>query len=90
VSGKGQMQEQQVISFVLMLVIGIIAALVIWKVVEVMKPSGSPMNTPSGPTCGNGKVEAGEECDDGNKAGGDGCGATCRTENQSPAPGWGS
>jgi cysteine-rich repeat protein len=31
-------------------------------------------------TCGNGVVEAGEECDDGNTAGSDGCGATCEIE----------
>ena len=35
------------------------------------------------PTCGDGVIEAGEQCDDGNAAPGDGCGATCRIE-----PGW--
>jgi cysteine-rich repeat protein len=30
--------------------------------------------------CGNGNVERGEECDDGNTAPGDGCSATCRRE----------
>jgi cysteine-rich repeat protein len=30
--------------------------------------------------CGNGVVDAGETCDDGNRAGGDGCGATCLLE----------
>jgi hypothetical protein len=29
------------------------------------------------PICGNGLVEPGEECDDGNTTGGDGCGETC-------------
>ena len=32
------------------------------------------------PVCGDGKVEAPEECDDGNKKDGDGCSATCKTE----------
>ena len=31
-------------------------------------------------TCGDGNLEAGEECDDGNTADGDGCSQTCRTE----------
>lgn len=30
--------------------------------------------------CGNGRVERGEECDDGGKAGGDGCSASCQIE----------
>jgi cysteine-rich repeat protein len=30
--------------------------------------------------CGDGFVDEGEECDDGNTAGGDGCSATCRLE----------
>jgi cysteine-rich repeat protein len=33
-----------------------------------------------GPVCGNGIVEAGEECDDGNTDDGDGCSATCQDE----------
>jgi len=33
-----------------------------------------------GPICGNGVIEAGEECDDGNTVSGDGCSATCQTE----------
>lgn len=32
------------------------------------------------PVCGNGQVEPGETCDDGGRAAGDGCAATCRTE----------
>jgi cysteine-rich repeat protein len=32
------------------------------------------------PVCGNGAVEAGEECDDGNLFDGDGCSATCTAE----------
>jgi cysteine-rich repeat protein len=30
--------------------------------------------------CGNGSVEAGEQCDDGNTTSGDGCSATCKIE----------
>ena len=32
------------------------------------------------PTCGNGVVDTGETCDDGNTASGDGCSSTCQTE----------
>jgi TonB family protein len=39
---------------------------------------------PAEPVCGNGSVEAGEQCDDGNTAGGDGCSATCRVEVRPP------
>ena len=43
-----------------------------------------------GPICGNGAVEAGESCDDGNTAAGDGCAADCRSIEAGftcPAPG---
>jgi len=33
-----------------------------------------------GSVCGNGQIESGEQCDDGNTADGDGCSATCRAE----------
>jgi cysteine-rich repeat protein len=36
------------------------------------------------PVCGNGQVETGEQCDDGNTVDGDGCSANCTTE-QSPS-----
>src|SRR5262249_26166411 len=36
--------------------------------------------TPPPPVCGNGAVEAGETCDDGNTQDGDCCSATCQTE----------
>jgi TonB family protein len=36
-------------------------------------------------TCGNGVVEDGETCDDGNRTGGDGCSATCEREPPKPA-----
>ncbi len=35
---------------------------------------------PPGPVCGNGLVEAGEQCDDGNTISGDGCSAGCQIE----------
>jgi cysteine-rich repeat protein len=38
------------------------------------------------PSCGDGSVDTGEECDDGNTTGGDGCSATCQGETSaSPA-----
>lgn len=43
--------------------------------------------TPSGCNsgeCGNGRVEAGEQCDDGNTASDDGCSATCVNEGATP------
>ncbi len=41
------------------------------------------------PVCGNGSVENGEQCDDGNTASGDGCSATCQLESgfTCPTPG---
>jgi cysteine-rich repeat protein len=38
------------------------------------------LHTPLAPCCGNGKLEAGEECDDGNVSSGDGCSAACKSE----------
>jgi cysteine-rich repeat protein len=37
-------------------------------------------NNNNDPVCGNGAVEAGEQCDDGNTADGDGCSAVCTEE----------
>jgi cysteine-rich repeat protein len=37
-----------------------------------------------GPVCGNGAVETGEQCDDGNTVSGDGCSATCTIEAACP------
>ncbi|MBE2253857.1 MAG: hypothetical protein IAE78_30285, partial [Myxococcus sp.] len=37
-----------------------------------------------GTVCGNGRLETGEACDDGNKTDGDGCESTCQ-----PTPGTG-
>ncbi|HEY0189943.1 MAG TPA: hypothetical protein VGC42_02400 [Kofleriaceae bacterium] len=41
---------------------------------------GVPEQVPAAAVCGNGSVELGETCDDGNTADGDGCSATCRVE----------
>lgn len=35
---------------------------------------------PAAAVCGDGSLDAGEQCDDGNNVSGDGCSATCRTE----------
>jgi cysteine-rich repeat protein len=43
-------------------------------------PSPTPTIMPTGAICGNSKVEDGEDCDDGNNYGGDGCAANCTTE----------
>jgi fibro-slime domain-containing protein len=37
-------------------------------------------DVPAGPVCGNGKLEMGEACDDGNTMAGDGCSGTCELE----------
>ena len=39
---------------------------------------GTPLTATA--VCGNGTIEAGEQCDDGNVVSGDGCSATCQTE----------
>jgi len=48
-------------------------------------PSGDA-STPEPPTgsCGDGKVTPGEECDDGNNVGNDGCSAVCKKEQAGP------
>ena len=38
------------------------------------------VNAATNPACGNGQIEDGEQCDDGNLIPGDGCSATCTTE----------
>lgn len=42
----------------------------------------TPTVTPTPGPCGNGTVDSGEQCDDGNTASGDGCSSTCRWEGQ--------
>jgi TonB family protein len=39
------------------------------------------------PVCGDGRVEGGEQCDDGGRAAGDGCSASCRREQAIVPPG---
>lgn len=52
--------------------------------------SGDGASSDPAPVCGNGKVEAGEACDDGNTMPGDGCDASCKIERGGPAPGTGA
>ncbi len=49
--------------------------------------SGIPSVISEAPVCGNGVIETGEECDDGNTVSGDGCSATCQDEAAPPGPG---
>jgi cysteine-rich repeat protein len=44
-----------------------------------MTEAGAGGDAPSGPVCGNGTLEEGEECDDGNTKSGDGCTSNCRS-----------
>ena len=55
-------------------------ALALALVVVVALPGCSCSETESGGGCGNGVVEEGEECDDGNTAAGDGCSGNCEVE----------
>jgi cysteine-rich repeat protein len=43
-------------------------------------------STPPPPVCGNGVLESGEACDDGNRVNGDGCSSTCTIEPPPPPP----
>lgn len=47
---------------------------------ETMVAPPGTVRIPSCNVCGNGTLEAGEQCDDGNTANGDGCNATCQME----------
>jgi cysteine-rich repeat protein len=51
---------------------------------KVRNPEIAPPPPP--PVCGDGHVDAGEECDDGNNTSGDGCSATCCNEPPPPPP----
>jgi len=46
---------------------------------------GTTTGAPPAPICGNGRLEAPEQCDDGNTASGDRCSSTCRTETLAPS-----
>jgi cysteine-rich repeat protein len=54
-------------------------ALVLWLAATGAACSGSDTSAPSG-NCGNGAVDAGEACDDGNATDGDGCSHECKSE----------
>jgi large repetitive protein len=58
--------------------------------VEPGADAGCAPNCPAegGPLCGNGAVDPGEECDDGNTVAGDGCSATCTKETVPPPGGF--
>ncbi|MGK0359763.1 MAG: cysteine-rich repeat protein [Bradymonadia bacterium] len=43
-------------------------------------PGAGGVNCAERPTCGDGRIQAAEACDDGNQIAGDGCGATCDVE----------
>jgi cysteine-rich repeat protein len=47
---------------------------------------GNQPPPPPSPVCGNGILEAGEQCDDGNLVNGDGCSSTCTIETPPPPP----
>jgi cysteine-rich repeat protein len=46
----------------------------------------NPVVAPPNPYCGDGTLDAGEACDDGNNVDGDGCSANCVIETPPPAP----
>ena len=48
---------------------------------------GHPHGPELTPRCGNGIIEAGESCDDGNVVDGDGCSATCQPDDDTATPG---
>lgn len=54
-----------------------LSGLALYGVAGVSVPTPTP--TPV-PVCGNGGIEGGEQCDDGNTGGGDGCDAACQLE----------
>src|SRR5207247_9159741 len=45
-----------------------------------------PPPPPPPPTCGDWKLDQGEQCDDGNTTSGDGCSSTCQIETPPPPP----
>ncbi|MCA9655323.1 MAG: DUF4215 domain-containing protein [Myxococcales bacterium] len=51
-----------------------------WNVDELCVVGYSPLGEPPPPGCGDGVVDAGEECDDGNVFDGDGCSSQCLME----------
>ncbi len=63
-------------------------AVVLASVIGCASGTDSNPSNNNAATCGNGTMEGGEQCDDGNSTPGDGCSATCQTEQ--PPPGCGN
>ena len=58
-----------------------------FKIREIeVAPPPPPPDEPA-PCCGDGNVDAGEQCDDGNTTNGDGCNNDCRLSNGQPCSG---
>ncbi len=51
-----------------------------------IKVPGTPDEEPPHPACGDGHLDAGEQCDDGNVGSGDGCSYVCTLETPPPPP----
>jgi cysteine-rich repeat protein len=72
-------------NFVQKLTAAMILATLFILIAAVPLPAGAQLCGPI--ACGNGCVEAGEECDDGNLTNGDGCDSLCKTSlNMTPLP----
>ncbi len=56
------------------------SAFVVFVAATLAAACSSTPETPAGLDCGNGAVDPGEQCDDGNVTDGDGCSATCTKE----------
>ncbi|MEA3249304.1 MAG: fibronectin type III domain-containing protein, partial [Patescibacteria group bacterium] len=59
---------------------------VIWVAIVDTSDVSVTATVVSAAVCGNGIIEAGEGCDDGNTTSGDGCSATCQVEGGPPPP----
>ncbi len=53
-----------------------------WSATDAVQLCGA---IPTGPVCGNGKIEQGEDCDDSNNASNDGCSSDCKIESMTEA-----
>ena len=60
--------------------IAVISVTAVVAAAAVLQPPSSAPAVAATAACGNSKVEAGEQCDDGNALDGDGCSAACRVE----------
>ena len=59
-----------------------VSLIFIVSVILVVARGGGSLSQVSAPTCGNGTIEAGEACDDGNLLNNDGCSSTCTVEQE--------